>query len=178
MGPHHADGRHPAGLKRTRGSLVSPLALRLEAPDLRTTLAARGDPVASATAVRRRDLQGRARVRARAPTTERAIRGRRSRRSFPALPSQSAVRQTFRSASAWVLFVERAGEDRADHERAGAQVDGEEEGEDRTRRTVNLGEVGRPGEVPAETDLHCLVPEGRGGTTEKGSAPAGTWWGR
>ena len=50
-------------------------------------------------------------------------------------------------------------------------VDGEEEGEDRTRGAVNLGEVSGPGEVPAETELHRLVSKSRDGSAEKGGAP-------
>ena len=64
------------------------------------------------------------------------------------------------------------GEDRADHERARAQVDGEEEREDRGRGAVDLREVGGTGEVPAEADLDRLEADRRGGTAEQRGAPA------
>ena len=87
-------------------------------------------------------------------------------------------RRTIRLLSLIDSPVEHGGEDRAEHERAGAQVNGKEEGEDRTRGAVKLGEVGRPGEVPAEPELHGLVPRAATAAPRRAARQPGRWWGR
>ena len=81
---------------------------------------------------------------------------------------------SYPSAAERQPLVQHRRENRADHERARSEVDREEEREDRARRAVDLAEVGRPGEVPAETDLHRLKADRCGASAEQGGAPART----